>query len=667
VRDGSCHHRAEDPVTDDATLDRARTALDRHAWQEAFEGFSSLAVREELGAEDLERLGEAAWWSAHPAESLEAFERAYAVHSAAGNPRRAARVALRLAMEYADRLDSARWNGWLQRAVRLMADQPECLERGWLELALVRSSFDRGAIDEAMQHATDGHEIGARLGDPDLQAFGLVLQGAVLVVKAQVERGMSLMDEGTLAAVGGELTPFAAGSIYCITIGVCRSLADYRRAGEWTEAASRWCESQTITGFPGICRVQRAEILRLRGSLAEAEVEARKAQTELEAFGRLPQAGAGAYEVGEVYLRRGDLDGAEEAFEQAHRLGHEPQPGMALLRLARRQTEAARASIGTVLADVTDPLERARLLPARVEIALAAHDLADAREAAEELRDVASRFDAPLLRAAARQALGDVLTYEEKPSEAISELRAAVRHWTEADAPFETARARRSLAVAYRSSGDDSSAALELRAAKATFERLGARREIDRCDELIRAGAERDAGRRVARTFMFTDIVGSTSLIETMGDEAWENVVRWHDETLRTLIEEHRGEVVHTTGDGVFASFADATAAATCAVAIQRRFAEHRRRHGFAPKVRIGLHAAEATVIADDYAGLGVHEAARVGALAEGDEILVTASTLTGAAIPFELGDEREVSLKGLAQPVRVATVDWRNERRART
>jgi class 3 adenylate cyclase len=334
---------------------------------------------------------------------------------------------------------------------------------------------------------------------------------------------------------------------------------------------------------------------------------------------------------------------------------------MALLRLARRQVDAARSSIATALADVMDPFDRWRLLPARVEIALAAHDLADAREAAEELREVASTFDAPLLNAAARQALGEVLTYEEKPSEAIHELRAAVRHWTEADAPFETALARRSLAVAYRSSGDESSAALELRAAKDSFDRIGARLEVDRCDELIRAGEQRDAGRRVARTFMFTDIVGSTSLVETIGDEAWEDVLRWHDETLRTLIASHRGEVVHTTGDGVFASFADATAAATCAVAIQRRLAEHRRRHGFAPKVRIGLHAAEATVIADDYAGLGVHEAARVGALAEGDEILVTASTISGAALPFPVANEREVSLKGLAQPVRVATVEWRS------
>ena len=647
-------------MTDTATLERARQALDEHAWLEAYEALASVADREDLSAEDLERLAEAAWWSAHPTESIEAFERAYAAFTADGEPRHAARVALRLAMEYADRLDSALWNGWLQRAARLLADQPESFEQGWLELCLVRASFERGEMEEGERHAIAAHEIGTRLGDPDLEAFGLALQGAILVMHAQIEEGLSLVDEATLAAVGGELTPYIAGNIYCLTIGICRSVADYRRAAEWTEAATRWCEREAITGFPGVCRVNRAEIMRLRGAYAEAEEEASKALSELEAFGRAPQAGAGAYELGEVRLHRGDLDGAEEAFERAHQLGHEPQPGMALLRFARGQVDAARASIGTALEDTMIPVDRARLLPARVEIALSAYDVADAREAAEELAEAASAIDAPMLHAAAHQALGAVLTFEENAAAAIGELRKAVRRWGEADAPFEAAQARRWLAVAYRAGGDEASALLELRAARDAFERLGARLEVDRCDAMISAGDGRDAGRRVVRTFVFTDIVGSTDLIQTIGDEAWEDILRWHDDTLRTQIASHRGEVVHTTGDGFFAAFPDAATAASCAVAIQRRLAEHRRKHGFAPQVRIGLHSAEATMIADDYAGLGVHEAARIGAIADGGEILATVSSVEGATIPFEVGDEREVSLKGLSEPVRVVAIGWR-------
>ena len=647
------------PSTEPATLERARGALDAHAWEEAYEGFATLAEREGLSAEDLERLAEAAWWSARPTESLEAFERAYASYSTDNASRPAARIALRLAMEYADRQESALSNGWLQRAGRLLADQPECFEQGWLDLCLVRASFERGDMEEGERYAVAAHAIGTRLGDRDLKAFGLALQGAILVMHAQIEQGLSLVDEATLAAVGGELTPYIAGNIYCLTIGICRSVADYRRAAEWTEAATRWCERESITGFPGVCRVNRAEIMRLRGSYAEAEDEASRALSELEAFGRLPQAGAGAYELGEVRLRRGDLDGAEEAFERAHQLGHEPQPGMALLRLARGQIDGARASIGTALDDAMTPVDRARLLPARVEIALSAYDVADAREAAEELGRTASSIDAPMLDAAARQALGTVLTYEEDAAAAIAELRKAVRRWTESDAPFEAAQARRWLAVAYRAGGDEASAVLELRAARAAFERLGALREVERCDAMIEAGDERDAGRRVVRTFMFTDIVGSTDLVRTIGDEAWEDILRWHDDTLRTQIASHRGEVVHTTGDGFFAAFADAPAAVSCAVGIQRRLAEHRRKHGFAPQVRIGLHSAEATLIADDYAGLGVHEAARVGAIAGGGEILATVSTVEGQTIPFEVGDHRELSLKGLSEPVRVVAIGW--------
>lgn len=646
-------------MAEQSTRERAVAAFEKHDWQEAYEALSILSEHDDASPEDLEHLGEAAWWSAHPTESIEAFELAYAAHLAARHERPAALVAIRLALEHADRLDTALWNAWLQRAIRLLGEAPDCVERGWLELALVRMSFEHGDPDGAKLHALSAHDIGVRFGDRDLQAFGLVLQGSVLVYQADVAAGISMMDEGTLAAVGGELSPFAAGNIYCITIGVCRDLADYRRAGEWTEAANRWCERQSITGFPGVCSVQRAEIMRMGGALQEAEAEASKAQTLLERFGRLPQAGAGAEQVGEARLRMGDLEGATEAFELAHQLGNEPQPGLAMLRLAQGHVDAARALIGAALADAVVPLQRARLLPACVEIAIAAHDLETAREAASELRAIASTFDAPMLDAAARQAIGAVHAADDAPTDAIAELRAAVRGWTDAEMPFETAHARYLLASAYRAGGDDASATLELRTARATFERIGARREAERCEQLIRSEQERVSGRRLERTFMFTDIVGSTNLVESMGDEAWENVLRWHDEALRALIEQHNGEVVHSTGDGFFAAFPDIDSAAASAISIQRRLAEHRRKHGFAPRVRIGLHAAEATVIPNDYAGVGVHEAARVGALADGDEILVTVSSVASVAT-FEITNEREVSLKGLAAPVLIATIEWR-------
>lgn len=645
-------------MPDTATLDRARQALEDHAWQDAYDGFVEAATDEELTGEDLERLAWAGWWTARPKECIDAMERAYGAHSREGNPRRAGYVALALADQYGERLQPAQARGWFQRATRLLEGQPEGVEHGYLEMALARNS---GSVDEMLQHGIATLDIGTRFGDRDLQAFGLLLQGMAHIAQAQVEQGMSLIDEATVAAVAGELTPYATGAVYCMTIVTCRDLADYRRAGEWTEATTRWCERQSIAGFPGHCRVRRAEIIRLRGAFTEAEDEARQAVKELLAFGELPIAGVGFHEIGEIRLRIGDLDAAEEAFAQAHQRGNDAQPGLALLQLARGRIVAARSSIRAALADQPMALTRARLLPAQVEIALAAHDVAEAREAAEELRDIASTYDAALWHASAHQALGAVLTYEDDPQGAITELRRALRHWTEADLPFETAQARRWLALAHRAGGDEESATLELQAAHATFQRLGAALEAERCEDIIRAGEKHQAGRRVARTFMFTDIVGSTNLLETIGDEAWEDVVRWHDETLRSVIESHRGDIVHTTGDGFFATFGDATAAATSAVAIQRRLADHRKQHGFAPQVRIGLHSAEATVVADDYAGLGVHEAARVGALAEGGEILTTCETVEAEELPFPLSNERAVSLKGLAQPVRVVSVEWRD------
>ena len=643
------------------TLERARTALDGHAWIDAYEAFASLDREGTLAAEDLERLAEAAWWSAHPPESLDAFERAYAAYAAEGDPERAASIALRLVEECYQRHEAALANGWLQRAIRLLEDRPEGVVHGYLELELARSSIIAGDLEEAATHVARAHEMGVRYGDRDLEAFGLVVDGALMVWRAMVEEGLSKVDEAMAAAVGGELTPFTGGNVYCITMGACRSVADYRRAGEWTEAVARWCERQGITGFPGVCRVYRAEVMRIRGDLPKAEDEARRALEELTAFQRLGDAAEGSYEIGEIRYRLGDLEGAEAAFGQTHELGREPHPGMSLVHLARGRVDAARATIARAMADAQDPFTRARLLPVRVEIALAAHDLADAREAADELRQIAETYGKPMLHAAAHQALGAALTYEEDAPDAIVELRTAVRNWTEADAPFEAAQARRWLAVAYRASGDEDSAALELRTARAAFERLGARLEVERCEQMLAAGERGGAGRRVTRTFMFNDILGSTSLVETLGDEAWEDVLRWHDEAIRTLIAAHRGEVVHSTGDGVFASFGEPADAATCAVAIQRRLAEHRSSHGFTPPVRIGLHAAEATAIAGDYAGLGVHQAARVGAAAEGGEILATTSTVSDGAAGFTVTDERELSLRGLVQPVRVVSIEWRD------
>jgi hypothetical protein len=307
-------------VTDSTTLERARKALAAHDWSDAYDAFASASVEEALTGEDLEAQAEAAWWTAHPNESIDAMERAYAVYSREGNPRRAAYVALNLADQWGERLQSAQAAGWFQRATRLLEGQPESVEHGYLELAKAKNA---GGVDEMMQHAAATLDIGTRFENRDLQAYGLMLQGVAHIAQAQVDQGMALIDEATVAAVGGDLSPFATGVVYCLTIVVCRDLADYRRAGEWTEATTRWCERQAINGFPGHCRVRRAEIMRLRGAFAGAEEEARRAVKELISFGDLAIAGVGFHEIGEIRLRdrrpgrgRGSVRGGASARER---------------------------------------------------------------------------------------------------------------------------------------------------------------------------------------------------------------------------------------------------------------------------------------------------------------------------------------------------------------
>jgi class 3 adenylate cyclase len=212
--------------------------------------------------------------------------------------------------------------------------------------------------------------------------------------------------------------------------------------------------------------------------------------------------------------------------------------------------------------------------------------------------------------------------------------------------------------------GDQAAAERDLRAARAVFERLGAKLDLARVDALLgetgSAGPARSA-RRVTKTFMFTDIVTSTDLVGLIGDDAWADLLKWHDRELRSAFANHRGEEVNHTGDGFFAAFERAGDAIDCGVDIQRRLARHRHEHGFAPTVRIGVHTAEATREGTDYRGRGVHVAARVGAAAGSEEILVSSDTLSAmGSIRYGLSEPRQLTLKGVEDPVEARSVDWR-------
>jgi class 3 adenylate cyclase len=646
-------------ATLDDPLRAGRAALERHAWQEAFERFSDADAVSQLAPADLEALAQAAWWCGRIDDTIHARERAYAGYLDQGNPRRAGLVALDLRSDHARRLSGSIAASWYRRAERLLEPETDSVEHGHLLLARARQASGDSRLEEAATLANEAVQVGARYGDKELQAHALMEEGMSRVAAGEVVEGLALVDEATMAAVSGELSPLATGIVYCNTISTCANLADYRRAGEWTEAAQRWCDRQAISGFPGICRVHRAEIIRLRGNWVQAEEEATQACTELRNHGMPLQASAGFYEIGEIRLRMGDLAAAGEAFAQAHELGHQAQPGITLLRLAEGKVDAAGASIARALDEEREPLARARLLPAALEVALKRDEPPAARAAAVELREIAERFGSTALHAAAETAEAAVALAGGDTTTAVRAARSGWQRWQELDAPYEAARARVLLGLSYVASGDPDAGHMEITAARSTFERLGAIPDARRAEDLLRP--EDAAVERVARTFLFTDIVGSTNLVEAVGDEAWEDLVGWHDRTLRALFAEHEGEEVDHSGDGFFVAFADAGSALRCAVAIQRSLAEHRRSHGFAPQVRVGAHASDATKRAGDYGGRGVHEAARIGALAGGGEILASASTVEAAGTGWEGSEPREVTLRGISTPVTVVSVSWRS------
>ena len=305
----------------------------------------------------------------------------------------------------------------------------------------------------------------------------------------------------------------------------------------------------------------------------------------------------------------------------------------------------------------TSRFERIRRLPAQIEIAVAARDLKTARAAAAELEQLVGSYKTGTRRAQAFDAtvdvaLGRIALAEGDTDEAVRRLRQARDDWREVGAPFECAQSRVLLGTAFRRRGEEHAATTELEAAHATFERIGAKADAERAAELL--------GRQQARrTFLFTDIVGSTRLLETLGDEKWQKLLERHNVVLEEQIANSGGEVVQQTGDGFFATFVTPRAALEAAVAIQRALAAEI----VAPDVRIGAHTGDAFQndgAPNPYGGGAVHLAARIGASAGGGEILASHETVEGAGTGFRTSDPRPEAFKGFADPVDVISVDWK-------
>jgi class 3 adenylate cyclase len=334
---------------------------------------------------------------------------------------------------------------------------------------------------------------------------------------------------------------------------------------------------------------------------------------------------------------------------------------LSLIRLAKGNLRTAFSGIKSALEEkAADSWMTVRLLPAFIEIAVAAGELGAARTAAEQLTTLVETYDSNAMQAERELGWGRVLVADNQAAQAIPRLRRAIDMWSRVPAPFETAISRWLLSQALRSLHEVDEADLELEAALSDLTTLGAKRDLEAVRREVQAAADRREGPATTRkTFMFTDIVGSTNLAEMLGDQAWDQLLRWHDETLRNEFGRKGGEVANSTGDGFFVAFESAKQAIECAINIQQRLRDHRISTGFAPMVRIGLHTAEANQVGSDYSGVGVHIAARVSALAGGEEIVASVETVAEAG-QVDVGEAREATLKGVAKPVAVVPINWR-------
>lgn len=464
-----------DTISTANLIQAGRTALSQQSWSQAFDLLHRADVAGDLSAADLERLADAAWWNGKTDECCDLLRRAYAGYLQNEEPRRAALMALKLSeisFHKTARVVSA---GWLKRAEKLLQNAEDSVEYGYLLRFKTLIAFEvEGNAESALHLARQTFEIGSRAGDQDLVVYGMQDQGRVLVNRGQLQEGMDLLDEAMASILTGELNPLTVAKTYCNMISVCERTGDYRRAAEWTEEARHWCVAHESSPFPGVCSVHRAEIMRLTGALQEAEHEAQLVCDD--ARGYVDIAGAAFYEIGEIKMRRSDYEGAEQAFHEAHQRGHNPVPGLPMLLLAQGKVDAAKNLINRALTERQMPLDRARLLPAHISIALAAGDCALAEQSVAELGAIASQFGAAALRAAATHGRASLEIASGDLERGARTLRQALDLWLEADLPYEAAITRKQLAEAYRDLGDETSADLELNAARATFEKLGSLR-----------------------------------------------------------------------------------------------------------------------------------------------------------------------------------------------
>jgi DNA-binding CsgD family transcriptional regulator len=465
-------------------LERGRQRYAARAWTDSYDSLSAADRAATLAAEDLELLATSAYMLGRDEAYVAALERAHRAYLERDQGLPAARAAFWIAINLSIRGEAGGAMGWFGRSRRLVEREPDdCVERGYLVLADLLGHAAAGDPDAAIAAGREAVAIGDRFADADLFALAAQDLGGILIKRGDVAEGLGLLDEAMVAVTAGELSPMVNGFVYCGVIMGCQAAYEPRRAQEWTAALSRWCEDQPdLVSFTGTCRVHRSEIMQLHGAWRDALHEARQAAERCLRANNDRVAAYARYREGEVHRLRGEFAAAEAAYREAHRGGYEPQPGLALLRLAQGNGEAAAAAIRRLVGETTDPSRRAGVLPAAVEIMLEVGDVATARGACEELERLAEKWTGTMIGATVAHARGAINLADGDARTALMELREATHAWRELDAPYEAARAQVLVGIACRALGDDDAAALELAAAREVFTQLEATPDLERID-----------------------------------------------------------------------------------------------------------------------------------------------------------------------------------------
>lgn len=469
-------------------LAAARAAYAERAWSAAFASFSRADAAARLGADDLERLATAAYLVGNDAGFFSALERAYQAYAGADDLGRATRCAFWLGLCLLFAGKRARANGWLARAQAHVDSQAHLdAEAGYLLIPQIEQQLIQGDWESAQAMARQAVAIGEKYGDADLRACARHQHGRALIGTSDVDKGFALLDQVMLDVTAGAVSPMMTGLVYCSVIDACQQVYAVARAREWTDALADWCEGQPeMVAFSGTCLVHRAELLQLSGKWSDAVHEARLA-CERYAKASLRPSNAAFYQQAEIHRLRGEYEAAEEFYREASQSGFEPQPGLSLLRLAQGNKDVARGSIRRILGASDDPLRRARLLPACAEIMLAVGEIDAARHACRDLTELADRFGTEVLVAMAAQAEAALALEEGDTQRALRLARKAFHTWNRVEAPYEAARARTLVGMACRALDDSEGAQLELDAAMAMLEQLGAAPEVARVKVLGRA------------------------------------------------------------------------------------------------------------------------------------------------------------------------------------